>query len=186
MATNPRSATSDRTSLTLVSQHRRLKQSKSSSLTSRLISTALALVVLGLVLRYLPPGARNAQAHAPSGAAAAAPTDLRLSDVQINPTVTGEALYLDGLVTNDGKAKITAVNAEVDFKNQEGKVIASLDEPLVGISKGGADVVQNEFAGNPIQPTEMRFFRVDVDAQQVPPAWNHEVPELKITAVKAR
>jgi hypothetical protein len=166
-----------------------MKQSKSSSLTSRLVSTVVALAVLGLVLRFLPPVGRNAHANATHAVATAAPTDLRVSDLQINPTITGDALYLDGLVTNDGKAKITKVTAEVDFRDAQGKVIASLEEPLAGISKGGTDVVPSEFAGNPIKPGEMRFFRVEVKQApptQIPPTWNHEVPELKITTVTAR
>jgi hypothetical protein len=52
------------------------------------------------------------------------------------------------------------------------------------MAHGGTDLVRNEFSRNPIQPNEMRFFRVAVE--QVPPTWNHEVPELKIVEVKAR
>ena len=47
----------------------------------------------------------------------------------------------------------------------------------------GTDIVGNEFARNPIGPNEMRFFRVAVE--NVPPNWNHEIPDLKITELKA-
>jgi hypothetical protein len=154
-----------------------------------LVSTVAALAVLGLVLRFLPPVGRNAQANAPAVVASAAPTDLHLGDVLINPTVTRDVLYLDGLVTNNSKAKIASVSAEVDFRDSHGAVVASLEKPLVGISKGGADIVQNEFAANPIKPNEMRFFRIEINQsefQKIPAAWNHEVPTLKITAVKVR
>jgi hypothetical protein len=184
MATNPRSEVSERTNLELVSRRRRAKHPKTGSLTGRVISTVVALILLALVLRFMPVGSKSAQAHVPQATAQASPADLQFSDVQINRIITGEALFLDGLVTNTGKAKIKAVTAQVDFHDPQGNVIASLEKPLVGISKGGTDVVQNEFAGNPIKPNEMRFFRVEV--KDVPPAWNHEVPELKIVAVTAR
>lgn len=148
------------------------------------MSTAIALVVLVLVVRYLPRGARNAQADAAPTAVRSAPSDLRFSNVQISQAVGGEALYLDGLITNDGKARITGVTAEVDFHDARGQLVASVQKPLAGMSHGGTDLVRNEFARNPIQPSEMRFFRIAVE--QVPPTWNHEVPELKVVEVKAR
>ena len=56
---------------------------------------------------------------------------------------------------------------------------------MVGMSHGGTDLVGNEFARNPIKPKQMRFFRIAVPVEDVPPAWNHEVPELTIIDVKA-
>lgn len=114
----------------------------------------------------------------------AAPEDLQFSDVQLSKAPGGEALYLDGLVTNMGKAAVRGAIAEVDFLDARGQIVASEQKPLVGMAHGGTDLVQNEFSRNPIASREMRFFRVAVE--QVPPAWNHEVPSLKIVAVDAR
>jgi hypothetical protein len=98
--------------------------------------------------------------------------------------IAGEALYLDGVAKNTGAGSVTAATVEVRFHDGQGKVVSSVQKPMVGMAHGGTDLVRNEFARNPIQPNEMRFFRVAVE--QVPPTWNHEVPELKIVEVKAR
>ena len=63
-------------------------------------------------------------------------------------------------------------------------MVASVQKPLAGMCHGGTDLIRNEFARNPIKPNEMRFFRIAVD--EVPPSWNHEVPELKIVEIKAQ
>ncbi len=184
MATNPRTTVGERVRPTLVSPRRRVKLRKSGSVTGRLLTTAIALAVLALVLRYLPPGGRNAQAHEPRAAVNTVPEDLQFSDVQLSKAPGGEVLYLDGLVTNLGKAAVSGATAEVNFLNSQGQVIASVQKPLVGMAHGGTDLVQDEFSRNPITSKQMRFFRVAVEP--VPSAWNHELPTLKIVAVHVR
>jgi hypothetical protein len=186
MATNPRSTISERTDLSLLNDNRKKTAQPQRSLVGRLVSTAIALVVLAGVLRYLPPGSRNAQAHAGSVPITALPDDLQLGSLQMSQAPDGEALYLylDGVVRNTGAANVTGATVEVDFHDVQGKAISSIQKPIVSMAHGGTDMIRNEFARNPIQPNEMRFFRVAID--QVPPAWNHELPELKVVEVKAR
>lgn len=184
MVTNPRSTVSERTNLTLVRGERRKTVKTPRTLTGRIISTAVALVVLAVVLRYLPPGSRNAHAQNVHAPIEEAPDELQLGSVQMSVAPAGEALYLDGLVTNTGYGAVTAATVEVNFHDSHGKVVSSEQKLIMGMSHGGTDLIRNEFARNPIQPNEMRFFRVAID--QVPPAWNHEVPELKIVALKAQ
>lgn len=182
MATNPRNTLSELPGPALISSRRRVKLRRSGSVRGRLLSTAVTLVVLVLVVRYLPPGTR--QSPMQHAAVHAAPGALQFSDVQLSKAPDGEALYVDGLVTNMGKAAVRGAIAEVDFLDAQGQVVATLQKPLVGMAHGGTDLVQNEFSRNPIASREMRFFRVAVD--QVPVGWNHEVPALKIVAVNAR
>ena len=184
MATNPRTTISERAQMTVMSPGRRTKQRQTNSLNRRLLSTAIALVVLGLVLRYLPSGTRNAQARTTQLAVQEAPSELHLSDLQTSEAPDGEAVYVDGLITNEGSGRVSAATAEVDFYDAHGAVVASVQEPLVGMAHGGTDLVRDEFARNPIGPKGMRFFRIAVE--NAPPTWNHEVPELKLVAVTAR
>ena len=111
-----------------------------------------------------------------------APTDLHFSGVQINQPSGGNALYVDGMVTNAGKGRVSAATAQVDFYDGRGTLVASIQSPLVGVAEGGTDMMRNEFARNPIGPGEMRFFRVAVE--RVPSDWNHEAPALKPVAVR--
>jgi hypothetical protein len=187
MATQLQSSWSERPRFEVVRGERRSKQRKPTSTRARLISTFIALVVLGVVLRFLPAGAtRNpqAKAHSERPVAKAGPADLEISSLQVSEAVGGETLYLDGRVNNASTARITEAKAEVTFRDLQGQLVASLLLPLSGMPKGGVGAVRGEFAQNPIGPEETRFFRVAVE--QVPPAWNHEVPELKIVAVKAK
>lgn len=182
MATNPRTTISDRAQLTVVNPGRRVKM-QSSSLKRRLVSTAIALVALILVLRYLPSQTRNAQARETQAIALEATSNLHFSGLQITRPLASDAIYVDGMVTNSGTERVKAATAQVDFYDAQGAVVASVKAPLVGMSHEGTDIVENEFARNPIGPNEMRFFRVAV--KNVPPNWNHEIPDLKIAELKA-
>ncbi len=182
MATNPRSPISDRTNLTLVRRDQKNKPQRSRTLVGSVISTVLALLVLGAVLRYLAPSSRNTRVQASSVPVDVFNDRLQLGSLQMSHA--GEALYLDGVAKNMGTVTITGATVEADFYDMKGKLVGSAQKPIVGMAHGGTDVIRNEFARNPIHPNEMRFFRVAIDP--VPPGWNHEVPELKIVEVKAR
>jgi len=183
MATNPRTTISDRPQLSVVEAGRRAKQMKASSLKRRLLSTAIALSVLALVLRYLPTQTRNAQAGETQTFALESPTDLHFSGLQVTRPLASNAIYVDGMVTNKGVERVKAATAQVDFYDRHGALLSSVTAPLVGMSHEGTDLVGNEFARHPIGPNEMRFFRVAVE--NVPANWNHEIPDLKITELKA-
>lgn len=175
---------SDRTNLAVVSRRRRVQRNANRSLKGRLASTAIAILVLVIVVRYFPPAGRTAQATAPSVKAVASPADLKVDELQVSKPAGEEALYLDGLVSNVGRGVVTGATAQVDFHDVKGALIASEQEPLVGMARGGVDLVSNEFARNPVTPGEVRFFRVAV--KQAPPQWNHEVPGLKIMSVTSK
>jgi hypothetical protein len=184
MVTNPRSTISESPDLIVVPNERPKKPKSSKKIAAGVVSTLLALIAVAVVLRYLPPASRNAQAQAEQPPIAEAPEELQLSSLQISLTPANEELYIDGVVTNTGHAAVTGATMEVDFLDARGKLLSAVQEPMVGIDHGGTDLIRNEFARNPVKPEEMRFFRVAVD--QIPPDWNHEVPVLKVVAVKAR
>jgi hypothetical protein len=184
MATNPRNTISERNDLTLVPKDRTKKTKTPRTLFRTAVSTVVALLLLAVVLRYLPPGPRNAQANVGTAPVEALTDDLQLGSVQMSHAIAGEALYLDGVVKNAGAVSVTGATVEADFHDVQGKVVSSVQKPIVGMAHGGTDLIRSEFTRNPIQPNEMRFFRVAIE--QVPPNWNREVPELKIVEVKAR
>jgi hypothetical protein len=184
MASTSRSPVSERANLTLVNNRRRPRQRPSNPLSQRVLLTVVALVLLGVVLRYLPVKSTKASTLKPSVSAQATPADLHLSGLQISKPPDGGTLYVDGLVTNASNARIAGATAEVLFRDAQGNVIANVQKPMVGMAHGGTDLIGNELARNPIKPNEMRFFRVAVE--DLPPAWNHEVPQLTVVDLKAR
>ena len=150
----------------------------------RVLTTLAAVLLLIIVLRFFPPAARTSDVQASHSTTLTLTGDLQLSGVQLSRAADGTELYLDGMVKNAGDSKVTGATAEVGFHDAQGKLVATVQKPLVGIAHGGTDLVRNEFARNPIAPNEMRFFRIAVE--DVPPTWNHELPELAIVDIQAR
>jgi len=150
----------------------------------RVLTTLAAVLLLIIVLRFFPPAARTSDVQASHSTTLTLTGDLQLSGVQLSRAADGTELYLDGMVKNAGDSEVTGATAEVGFHDAQGKLVATVQKPLVGIAHGGTDLVRNEFARNPIAPNEMRFFRIAVE--DVPPTWNHELPELAIVDIQAR
>ena len=184
MAYPSRSRVGERANLTLVDGGRRRKRTRATPLMPRFLTTLAALLLLVAVLKFFPPAVKHSGVQASRGTTPAVASDLHLSGVQISRAPDGTALYLDGIVTNAGNSRVTEATAEVGFHDARGRRVATVQKPLVGMSHGGTDLVGNEFARNPIMPKEMRFFRIAVE--DVPPAWNQELPQLTIVDVKAK
>src|SRR5215471_4448565 len=163
MSSQPRITVSEPARLEVVPSRRKNQRSP---MRNRIISTLVAVVILVLVMRYLPPTARPAKTNQMTMIAAVTPSDLQFSDVQISQGSKDDGLYLDGMVTNRGKAPVSAAQVQVDFRDAQGKLIASVQTPLAGMAHGTADLLPREFARNPIVPNAMRVFRVEV--QPVP------------------
>src|SRR5271167_941392 len=108
MASTSGRPVSDGTNFTLVSSSRRRKQDQSVPLLPKLMTTVATLALLAVVLKFFPPISSNARVHAAPGSAQAAPADLRVGEVQISEAFAGDAIYLDGLVTNAGDNWVTA------------------------------------------------------------------------------
>jgi hypothetical protein len=173
-----------RGNLTPVDGGRRRKRSRTTSLMRRILTTIAALLLLLIVLKFLPAVSKHSGVEASRSPVQAFAADLRLSDVQISRPPDGTALYLDGLVTNTGSGKVNSATADVGFHDAHGSLVANVQRPLVGMSHDGTELVHDEFRRNPIKPNEMRFFRVAVE--EIPPTWNHELPDLTIVEVTAK
>ena len=172
MAQPFRSHVNERPNLTLVHGGGRRKRGRATPLVGRILATVAALLLLIMVLKFLPPVARHSDVQAGRRTIPALASDLHLGSVEISRAPDGRAVYLDGLVTNAGNGRVSEASANVGFHNAQGKLIASVPKPLVGIEHGGTDLVENEFARNPIKPNEMRFFRVALAVEEIPPTWN--------------
>jgi|SRR5271169_6484221 len=113
MATNPGIAVTERNDLTLVADYRRKRSKPPNGPMGRLINTFIALVLLIAVLRYLPPVSRGGSVQVTPLPVQVTPDDLRLVNVQMIKAPAGDALYLDGTITNTGKAAVRGATVEV-------------------------------------------------------------------------
>jgi len=102
MATHPQSSLSERPGFDVV-RGGRSRRHHPTSTHARLITTFLALLALGVVLRFLPARARDAHANAPTNSkqtvVEVAPVDLQVSSVQMRQLVEKPFIWMDALAT---------------------------------------------------------------------------------------
>ena len=184
MVTNPRSTISEGANLGFAHEERRRRRKQSTPLMSRVLSTLLALLLLGIVLRYLPPGSRSAQLQTEEAPIQIAPNDLLVAKLKVVEPPGSHALYLDGVITNVSNGAVTEATAEVSFRDTRGDIVGLMQRPIQDESSALSDQTTGEFSLIPIKPAEIRSFRVVLE--QTPPDWNHLTPELRIVSVSAQ
>lgn len=106
-------------------------------------------------------------------------SEVEFSDVQMETSGDGR-LDIFGNVQNRGNHHITGVVVQLTFKNAKGGKLATIEQPIHGKAEGASPTLADEF---PIEPEQSRFFQVVI--KQVPPKWNHELPDLKVVTVSA-
>lgn len=184
MVTNPRSTISESTNLGFAHEKRRKKRKQSTPLMSRVLSTLVALLLLGIVLRYLPPGPRDTQLQAEEDPIRIALNELHVAKLQVIEAPGGGALYLDGVITNASKGAVTEATAEISFRDTRGNLVGVMQRPMQDEASAISDQTSGESPIRPIKPGEVRPFRVVVE--QVPPDWNHLTPDLNVISVSAQ
>lgn len=150
----------------------------------------LAIITAGLLIAaivYFMPRAPKAT-HAPvSGATLPAqpvPGQLAFSDMNMTIDPTGQALNLDGEITNNSNEVINGVMAQVSFTLKDGKIV-TVNAPVQGIDLGHARKDGAEISGStqnlvndPIKAGEERAIMINVP--NVPKDWNHTMPGLAV------
>jgi len=153
--------------------------------TRGMLTAILGVVALGLIFYFASRIHEHAtavespdQAVAPAGSEGPQ-SELEFSDVQMEVTGDGR-LDIFGRVRNTGNHHITGALVQLTFRDAKGKKVASIQQPIHGKKEAPSSALADEF---PIEPDQSRFFQVVIN--QVPPKWNHELPELKVVTVSA-
>jgi hypothetical protein len=141
-----------------------------------IITGAALLVVIIAVLPKVPH-----LSNVPSGAEIPKqPTadQVELTNVKITPAPTGDATYLTAMLHNTGNSEITGVQVQAEFLGRNGPVLASVTKPVEGLANGttGQDLTQAPIKSNESRPIRVSF-------EHTPKGWNHQLPELTVTAV---
>ncbi len=179
MATNPKMPQVPREKYP--DDHARLQLVKKSRFPWPIVALIAAGVILAAIIWYMPrtPHVRPE----PTGAQVPAqPTNsqVQLTNVNMTPAPTGGAFYLEGMINNAGQTAITGVQVQAAFDSASGQALATQTTALQGLT-GSADTQVQNFTQQPIQPGQSRPFRAYFD--HYPNGWNHEVPQLSVTAV---
>lgn len=146
-----------------------------------LIAILVAIAILIALIVWLP-----AMPHkTPPPTAAKVPnqpiaSQIQLTNMNITLAPVGGSMYLDGVLHNQGSTAITGVQVRAQFMGPQGQVLGSQIRPLAEITGQEGMRVEN-FTKSPIQPNEARPFRIYFD--HLPQGWNHQIPQLTVTAV---
>jgi hypothetical protein len=147
------------------------------------VVAALAVVIaFAGILHFLRKGPQPSK-PASSGSLFQQPNNDELQVVG-SPQMIGnssiDSMTLAGQVTNTGSRMLNGGQVQLEFRDQKGNPIQTVDRPMAGLSAGSCEVT-NEFSQHPIKPNDLRFFCVSVSP--VPSDWNHEPPDTKVVSV---
>lgn len=136
------------------------------------------IVVAALVAAAILVAIRWTTIHGPAAASGQALQEIQLTDVQMAPAPVPGAFYLDGVLHNNGKSQISAVEVQATFVSASGKIVDKATRSAQGIVGGsGGDV--EDLKSAPLKSGEQRRFRVFFGSH--PPQWNRQVPPLRVT-----
>jgi hypothetical protein len=153
-------------------------------------AVAGAVILLALAALLLFTG-RNEPKPQPGGAHLApadsyAPslpiTNLKMSEA--SNFAGGKVTYIDGEVTNTGTKTVTGVTIQLAFHNELGELSQKETMALNLIRTREPYVDTQPVSGAPIQPGQVREFRLILD--HVTMDWNQQYPEIRVVEVKSR
>ncbi|HEY4905549.1 MAG TPA: hypothetical protein VIH89_18865 [Candidatus Sulfotelmatobacter sp.] len=150
---------------------------------TRIIVLAVVVVfalagIIALLLRGKPQGASGPPPYA---------ANLKLSDFKMSAAenfVGATVSYIDGTVTNTGPQTVTHVVVEVVFKDEMGQLAQREDVALKVVKSNGAYPEPIDLNTSPLSPGQSQPFRLTFES--ISAQWNHQYPEIEITAVSLK
>lgn len=185
MATNPKypqfPEDDPQKKLRPVDDHAKVEIIKKGKFPWPLVAILVAAAILIALIVWLP----TISQHSPAPSAAQVPqqptaAQIQLTNLKMAPAPVGAALYISGMLHNQGTTAITGAQVKADFLGTNGQVLISETKPLEQVTGDESAHVEN-FSNAPIQPNQTRPFRIYFD--NFPQSWNHQVPQLTITTV---
>ncbi|MDQ2834966.1 MAG: DUF2393 domain-containing protein [Acidobacteriota bacterium] len=110
--------------------------------------------------------------------------NLPLSQLAMSESTSlsgGKSTFIDGTVKNTGTQTVTAITAQVLFRNDEGMPPAIETEPLSLIRTREPYVDTEPVSAAPLKPGDQAAFRLIFEA--IPANWNSEMPEIHVIDV---
>lgn len=149
-----------------------------------LFGILVAVILLGVLAYFLPRMPKNRPpASAAEVPAQPVPGELQMQGMQLIAGPADGSFYLDGNVTNTGPHSVTGIMADVKLRNSQNQVILDTQRPLQGMAMHDHSLVSDPLAKDPIKPNDTRPVRLALT--EIPPDWNHNLPDIKIVTVAA-
>jgi Protein of unknown function (DUF3426) len=160
-------------------QHGKVQVIKKSRFPWPIFILIVGAVLLAGILYFSPRAPRTP--NAPAGAQVPAqptPAQVELTNMKIESSPVGGAVYLTGILHNAGNTAINGVEVEVQFIGRNGVPVGSESRPLQGLRNG---TTSEELTAAPIQANQSRPIRIDFE--HTPAGWNHQLPTVTVTVV---
>jgi hypothetical protein len=162
-----------------VDDHTKVRTIRQSKFPWTIVAIIIGAALLIAVIGFFPKGPRKVTA--PAGAQIPPqPTaaQVEFTNVELEPSPAGGALYLKAMLHNAGDTAITGVQVGARFLGADGKSAGNTIGKVEGVTGG---TTAEDLTKAPIQPNESRPVRIYFP--QVPSGWNHEMPALTVTTV---
>jgi hypothetical protein len=143
-----------------------------------LIAAAALLIVIIAVL----PKAPHVTAPPTGALIPEQPTaeQVQLTNLNVTRAPVGDAAYLTAVLHNTGNSAITGVQVQAEFLGRNGPALATVTRPVEGVVN---KTESQDLTQAPIKPDEARPIRIYFE--HTPKGWNHQLPQLTVTAVTA-
>jgi hypothetical protein len=112
--------------------------------------------------------------------------NLAITDVKMSESSNlagGKVTYIDGHIANNGEKTVTAISAQVLFRNPANEVAQNETQPMKFIRTRDPYVDLQPVSAAPLRAGAGNDFRLIFDA--VSPGWNGNYPEIRIVHVDA-
>jgi len=161
--------------------HAKLEIVKKGKFPWPLIAILVAIAILIALIIWLP----SIPQRTPAPAAAQVPqqptaSQIQLTNLNMSPAPVGSALYISGVLHNQGTTAITGAQVKAEFLGSNGQALISQSRPLEQVTGNASNRVEN-FINAPVQPNQARPFRIYFD--NLPQGWNHQMPQITVTTV---
>ncbi len=148
--------------------------------------TVLAVIIAAVLLAaiiYFMPRAPKASPPKPAAEVPTQPTpgQIQVQGVNLAIAPNGNAVTLQGVMTNNSGQVVNGLAADVVFRGNDGTILSTEQGKIYSLKKAGNGLVPDDLVKAPLKPNDTRPFRVEVS--RVPQGWNHQEPELRITTV---
>ena len=153
------------------------------STSRRVMAGILGLVIVILMFYYVSRVFQRARAQTPAQLVVPADgqgmeSEVQLSDLEMSQENADDPLELHGRVLNVGNHRIIGAIVQLTFKDSAGRILSTIQKPILSMTEEQDPGVSNNFSGDPIEPDESRGFRVLV--RKTPPRWDHNLPEVAV------
>lgn len=151
------------------------------------IAAAVVVAVLVILIFVFSHGGNRARALPPNTPLDPYASNLRIANLAMSRSsnfIGAQITYLDGRIANTGNRTVTAITAQVLFRDYTHIVTQNTVQPMQFIRTRTPYIDVEPISAAPLKPGGEQDFRLIFDG--VSSQWNGEYPEIRLVHVDLR